>query len=199
MSSANNETIVVKAQDLHILTEKLIKNSAIADRPNRSKVCKFIINLVENGGHKTEAALAAGYGSKTDKEGNQRAEEARRNIAASTAARLLSDVKISDIYEQLLEDTLVSKYFVKILDKEHVIYNLYRTAMEALKGEEKNFSRGITALKEVAQLCGFYEQNDRQDIADLQDKLEELTEGIGLMQSIKEGRDTLNEMTGSEK
>ena len=72
--------IKIKEHDLHEIIKDLITDALGINRPNIFKICAFLQNLVENGGHKTKAARDAGYGPEKSKDGQKRTEENRNYI-----------------------------------------------------------------------------------------------------------------------
>ena len=160
----------IKEQDLHEATKDLINEALEIDRPNKEKVCNFIVNLVNNGGHKTRAALDAGYGDDT-KEG--------RASAAAEAVRLLKNVKINSVYENLSRSKLSSTLFNKAFDKQHVIYLLYQIGMNCA---DTNAKQSITAFKEAATLAGFYTDEAMQEATNAMAKAEEVAQSVEILQ-----------------
>ncbi len=127
-----------------------MQEAANLDRPNKEKICDFIINLSNNGGKQQQAALDAGYGNASTDEG--------RNVAGATAARLLRDVRISELYEKLKNLKFSSEIFTKSFTKDHIVAIYYQLGMKLV---DKNPAKAIVAWKEAATLSGFYEDEAR--------------------------------------
>ena len=146
--------IKIKEHDLHDIIKDLIDSALDVDRKNKAKICSFVVNLVENGGHKTKAARAAGFGAQRGKDGSLQTEEMRNNVASSEADRLLKNDKISSLYDTLLSHRYTAEIFTKSFSPEHVIHILYQIAM---KTKDKNPGQAIKALKEASTLAGHYQ------------------------------------------
>lgn len=134
----------IKQQDLHEITRELVDATLDIDRPNREKICDFILNLSNNGGHKQRAAIEAGYGDQTP---------SGMSTAAAEATRLLKDVKIAAVYEKLQRIKFSEKILAKSLSKDHYISLYYQIAISCA---DKNLGQAIKALKEAATLSGYY-------------------------------------------
>lgn len=181
--------ITVKAENLQVLVEDMFKGTKVFERTRGKQICRMVFELVKNGGNKTEAGMVAGLARSHDDDGNRRDEAKRRQVAVVEVRKALAIPEVASIYERLLEHRTISELFVQALDKEHIIHVLYKTAMKAL--EVDNFKQGVTALKEVGLLCGFYDQEVKKDVLELQERLEELADGVELMQSFKDSHDKL--------
>lgn len=152
--------ITIKEQDLHAIIHDLMDKALAINRPNKEKICHFVVNLVENGGNKTRAALDAGYGEEKDKDGKVRGKEVRNHMASTESARLMADAGILSVYESLLSHRFLSKIFVQTLKKEHMVSILYQAGLKGLNSE-RNFKSGISALVEAGKLAGFYEIDEK--------------------------------------
>lgn len=179
----NSKGITIKEQDLHAIVQDLMDKALAINRLNKEKICQFVVNLVENGGHKTKAALDAGYGAKKDKDGKVRNDKERNHIACSEATQLLSNADISSVYETLLAHRFMSKIFVKNLTKEHLTSILYQAGLKGLNSE-RNFKSGISAIVEAAKLAGFYNEDSKKDSDDLDDKKEELIKAAAIFATL---------------
>jgi len=146
--------IKIKEHDLYVIIKDLMEEALSIDRPNKVKICNFVVDLVENGGHITNAAMAAGYGPKKTKDGRIYTEAERRKVAGSEGSRLLENTGISGLYEKLMWHRCVSNTFTKSFSREHVIYILYQIAINTL---EKNPRQAIMALREASTLAGHYQ------------------------------------------
>lgn len=175
--------IIIREQDLHAITKELMDKALAINRLNKEKICQFVANLVENGGHKTKAALDAGYGAKKDKDGKVRNDKERNHIACSEATQLLSNTDISGVYEKLLTHRFMSKIFVKNLTKEHLMSILYQAAIIGLESKQ-TFKSGISAIVEVGKLAGFYAEDSKKDDDALNDKKEELIEAAAIFATL---------------
>lgn len=178
-----DKTIKIKEHDLHEIVKSLMDKAIAIDRPNKEKICNFIINLVENGGKRRVAAYDAGYGTERDENGNVRTDEERKNIAGVEATRLLRDDKILAVYEELRAHKFLARVFVRTLKKEHLISVLYQAGIKALCSE-KYMKSGVAALKEVGILAGFYSDESMREAADF----------LGIKDEVKEGSGTISEL-----
>lgn len=173
------KTLTIKEQNLHEIVKDLMEKALEIDRPNREKICQFVINMADNGGRKQKAAYDAGFGgSKKDENGNKRPEEDRQRAAAVEANRLLKDAKILAVYERLISHRLLSVVFARSLQREHIISVMYQVALSSW---EKNPKQAITALKEAATLSGFYKDKSQGDDPELPGKKAELAEATSII------------------
>ena len=149
--------MAVKEQDLNKIIYEMVDDVISIDRPNRDKVCAFIVNLVENGGRKEQAAIDAGY-SKTS--------------AGTQAHRLLSNDKINAVYEKLLSHRFVSEIFRKSLTKDHLINLCYQIAMRSFDTAP---SQAVKAIEQICKIAGYYEPTEVKNKHDYADLMEELS------------------------
>lgn len=188
-----SKNLTIKEQDLHAIVKDLMDKALAISRPNKEKICKFVVNLVENGGHKTKAALDAGYGEEKDRNGQKQTLEQRKGIASTEAIRLLKSAEISAVYESLLSHRFLSQVFVKNLTKEHIISILYQAGLIGLCSE-RNFKSGISALVEASKLAGFSDDDSRKDIDRLIAAQEEIARASTILPSlVAQARKTLSE------
>ena len=155
----------IKEQDLHKFTKDLIDAAVKIDRPNREKICNFVLNLATNGGKRMEAALEAGYGSNKD--------EAGKKVASSKAATLLENDEIFSLYDKIFALRFTSTIFAKLLEKEHRIALLYQVFFHCY--EEKTHV-SVSAFQEISRLKGDYEDKGDSDIGKLLARLDELNQ-----------------------
>ena len=160
----------IKEQDLHEVVKDLIDEALEIDRPNKEKICNFVLNLITNGDRKTRAAIDAGYGDET-KEGNK--------VASVEAARLLGDARIKSVYDKLRRAKLSANLFNKAFDKQHVIYLLYQIGMNCA---DTNAKQSITAFKEAATLAGFYTSDAMEQANFAMEKAEEVSKSVEILQ-----------------
>ncbi len=178
-----SKNLTIKEQNLHAIVKDLMDKALAISRPNKEKICRFVVNLVENGGKKADAAMAAGYGSKKDENGNERSFDDRRNIASSEAYRLLKNDAIFAVYEALLSHRFLSNIFVNHLKKEHLASVFYQAGMIALEdclNSGKKITPAIAALREAGILAGFYDESSRKDPNALDDKKEEVAQAAAI-------------------
>ncbi len=156
--------ISIKEMDLNVLTEELVNEALEIDRPDRERICNFVLNLATNGGRRTQAALDAGYGSN---------DEAGKKVASSKAARLLENAGISSLYKKICAYKFRQNIFVKLIEKQHLTHMLYQLAISCQKNNPR---ASIGAIQEIGKLSGFYEEKGGLDpaIAALAGKNQEL-------------------------
>ena len=171
-------TIRVKEHDLHVIIKDLIDKALEIDRPNKEKICRFIVNLVNNGGNKSIAAMDAGLGgSEKDANGNKRTFEQMRSAAATEANRLLKNAQILSVYEKLLAHRMTSIIFTQSMSKEHIINVLYQIGINS---HDKNPRQAVAALKEAATLAGYYRENAQGDEENVLQKIDELHKAMSV-------------------
>ena len=132
----------IKAHDLSELVHDMVSDAIETDSYQYERTCKFIINYATNGGHQGRAARDAGFPDAG---------------ADAQASKLLKNDKILSIVKRIKEYVFVADNFVNLLTKNHLIFLYYQMAMKYM---EKAPSQAVNALKEVAQLAGFYEQKE---------------------------------------
>lgn len=159
--------------DLLPVIHDLVEASRQLDNYDKEKACKFIANLVANGGNKTQAARAAGYGEAKDKNGKKRSEEARNNVAGVRANELLRNHKILELYEKLREQKFISTVLKGLLTKEHIVYLNFKM-YEMYKNDDKKSNLAMSALQEIAKLEGYYAPEKIIDDEAFKAKLEEI-------------------------
>lgn len=159
-------------QDLNKIIYEMVEDVISIDRPNKEKICNFVVNLVLNGGRKEQAALDAGYSKAT---------------AASEAYRLLNDAKINAIYERFLAHRFVTGIFRKTLSKEHLVNLCYQIAQRNFYSE-KTQSVAVKAIEQICKIMGYYEPIETKNIQDYGDLLEQLSKIPMIAKAFEEGQ-----------
>ena len=162
-----------KVPDLLPVIYELVDAAHEIDSRDKDKVCKFVANLVANGGNKTRAARAAGYGEAKDKDGKKRSEESRDSIAAAKAQFLIKNDTIKNLYDKFYQQKFFSTILRKFLTKEHVLYLNY-AMFEMYYEDEKRANLAMAALQEIAKLEGFYAPEKEFDEDKAKAMIEEL-------------------------
>lgn len=180
-----SKNLIIKEQDLHAIVKDLMDKALAVDRPNKEKICKFVVNLVENGGNKSQAAYDAGYGPKKDGKGKIRTEKERRYLAKGDGHRLLTNADISAVYETLLSHRFLSTIFVQNITKAHLVSVLYQAGINGLNSE-RNFKSGIAAIKEVASMLGYLSEDSRRDADRVVDAKDEVVAAMGILPDLLE-------------
>lgn len=168
-------SVAIKEKDLHALVDELVDDAIKIDRPNKEKICNYVINLVNNGGHKTKAARAAGYGGQYDENGKRRTDEERNRIAGAEGYRLLKNEQILSLYEKLAKQKFSAKIFCDSLDKQHLISRAYKE-FERLKEEKPRTAHAF--FQEVCKMKGFYVEQVNVDNAKLAEQQAEILEAV---------------------
>lgn len=159
-------------QDLNKIIYEMVEEVISIDRPNKEKICNFIVNLVLNGGRQEQAALDAGYSKKA---------------AGAEASRLLTDVKIRAIYERFLAHRFVTGIFRKTLTKEHLVNLCYQIAQRNFYSE-KTQSVAVKAIEQICKIMGYYEPIETKNITDYGDLLEQLSKVPMIAKAFDEGQ-----------
>ncbi|WP_299079087.1 hypothetical protein [uncultured Paraglaciecola sp.] len=179
----------IKEYDLHEIIKDLVDAALEIDRPNKEKICKFIVNLVDNGGNKTMAAIDAGFGAKKGKDGKARTLDERKAVASTEGDRLLRNAAISSLYEKLLSHRFISTIFTKTFTKEHSANILYQIGMNTY---ETNPRQAIAAFKEASTLAGHYKDMDDSSDEEKQKRTAELIKAGNVIDAWKHAQNQVD-------
>lgn len=176
----------IKENDLYAITKDLMNAALVIDRPNKGKICNFVVALVENGGHITNAAMLAGYGPPKTKDGKVYTEAERRKLAGNEGSRLLENAGISGLYEKLMWHRCVADNFTKSFSRNYSAALMFQAYQMNIN---KNPSQAIKALKEASILVGHYLIAEKKPLDLDEDQQNELIESPLLLKMImKENR-----------
>lgn len=159
-------------QDLNKIIYEMVEEVISIDRPNKEKICNFVVNLVLNGGNQTQAALDAGYSKES---------------ARQEASRLLTNDNIRSIYERMLSHRFISQIFRKTLSKEHLVNLCYQIAQRNFYSE-KTQSVAVKAIEQICKIMGYYEPIETKNIQDYGDLLEQLSKVPMIAKAFEEGQ-----------